>query len=155
MRQTGDSLIAALDTEQLLCLNNMHVLVPRDEHPSVNYLLGVINSKLMNWCYHILNPEVGEALAEVKKTNVAQLPIRPINFSDRAEKAHHGRMVTLVDSMLGLNKQLTAAKSTAQKAMMQRQIDATDAAIDRVVYDLYGLTDQEIALIENSTPEPG
>lgn len=148
MRQTGDSLIAALDTERLLCLNNMHVLVPRDEHPSLSYLLGVINSKLMNWCYHTLNPEVGEALAEVKKTNVAQLPMRPINFSDRAEKAQHGRIVTLVDSILILHKQLAAAKSAARKGILQRQIDATDAAIDRLVYELYGLTDPEIALIE-------
>ena len=50
--------------------------------------------------------------------------------------------------MLGLYKQLAAAKSVAQKAIMQRQIDATDAEIDRLVYDLYGLTAEEIALVE-------
>ena len=53
-----------------------------------------------------------------------------------------------VDSMLSLHKQLAAAKSAAQKAIMQRQIDATDAEIDRLVYDLYGLTAEEIALVE-------
>jgi hypothetical protein len=57
-------------------------------------------------------------------------------------------MVALVDSMLGLHKQLAAAKSEAQKAITQRQIDATDAEIDRLVYDLYGLTAQEIAIVE-------
>jgi len=31
---------------------------------------------------------------------------------------------------------------------MQRPIDATDAEIDRLVYDLYGMTDEEIALVE-------
>jgi type I restriction-modification system DNA methylase subunit len=152
MRQTGDSLIAALDTEQFLCLNNMHVLVPRNEQPSLSYLLGVINSKLMNWCYHTLNPEVGEALAEVKKTNVAQLPIRRINFSDGAEKASHGRIATLVDSVLMLHKQLAAAKSAAQKGILQRQIEATDRQIDLLVYQLYGLTEQEIALVEGLEP---
>ena len=35
MRQTGDSLVAALDTKQFLCLNNMHVLVPNTESPDV------------------------------------------------------------------------------------------------------------------------
>ena len=48
----------------------------------------------------------------------------------------------------GLHRQLTAAKCAAQKAIMQRQIDATDAEIDRLVYDLYGLTAEEIALVE-------
>ena len=45
-------------------------------------------------------------------------------------------------------KQLAAAKSAAQKAIVQRQIDATDRQIDQLVYQLYGLTDEEVALIE-------
>lgn len=32
----------------------------------------------------------------------------------------------------------------------QRQIDATDRAIDRLVYDLYGLTEEEIGIVEGS-----
>jgi len=52
-----------------------------------------------------------------------------------------------------LHRQLAIAKSAAQKAILQRQIDATDAEIDRLVYDLYGLTAEEIALVENTTSE--
>ena len=36
----------------------------------------------------------------------------------------------------------------AQKEMIQRQIAATDKEIDRLVYDLYGLTPDEIAIVE-------
>jgi hypothetical protein len=32
--------------------------------------------------------------------------------------------------------------------MIQRQIQATDAQIDRLVYELYGLTEEEIAIVE-------
>ncbi|MGA2630753.1 MAG: hypothetical protein ABSG54_11125 [Terriglobia bacterium] len=71
-----------------------------------------------------------------------------IRFAKEGDKNRHDKMVTLVDSMLGLHKQLAAAKSAAQKAIMQRQIDATDAEIDRLVYDLYGLTAKGIALVE-------
>ena len=59
-------------------------------------------------------------------------------------------MVKLVVSMLALHKQLAAAKSEAQKTVIQRQIDATDAEIDRLVYDLYGLTKKEIAVVEGA-----
>ena len=38
-----------------------------------------------------------------------------------------------------------------EKTMIQRQIDATDAQIDRLVYELYGLTDEEIAIVEEAT----
>ena len=50
--------------------------------------------------------------------------------------------------MLGLQKQLAAAKSDAQKDIMERQIEATDRQIDSLVYQLYGLTDEDVRLIE-------
>ncbi len=57
-------------------------------------------------------------------------------------------MVSLVDSMLALHKQLASVKSQAQRGAIQRQVDATDAEIDRLVYDLYRLTEDEIAIVE-------
>jgi len=150
MRQTGDSLIAALDTQQYLCLNNMHVLVLKSENYSVQYLLGIINSTLLNWYYHTLNPEVGEALAEVKKTNVAKLPIRKVFFTDSKDKAHHDKLVTLVEQMLSLNKQLADVKTDQEKTALQRQINAVDKQIDRLVYELYGLTEEEMRIVEDS-----
>ena len=57
-------------------------------------------------------------------------------------------MVKLAEAMQTLHQQLAAAKSTAQTAVIQRQIDATDAEIDRLVYDLYGLTAKEIAVVK-------
>lgn len=150
MRQTGDSIIATVDRDQYLCLNNMHVLVPRDFAPSVNYILGVVNSRLMNWYYQTLNPEVGEALAEVKKTNVAMLPIRLPKDNEASDKVRHDRMVQLVEQMLSLQKQLAVAKTPQEQTMLQRQIDATDRQIDRFVYELYGLTDAEIQIVEGA-----
>ena len=52
--------------------------------------------------------------------------------------------------MLSMHKQLGSAKSAAKKAVIQRQIDATDREIDRLVYDLYGLTKEEIAIVEGA-----
>jgi hypothetical protein len=148
MRQTGDSLIAAIDRQQYLCMNNMHVIVPLNSFPSPQYLLGIINSRLLNWFYQTMNPEMGEALAEVKKTNVAMLPVHPIDPKNSSDKAGHDRMVKLVDSMLAMHKQLASAKSEAQRVAIGRQIESTDAEIDRLVYDLYGLTKAEIAIVE-------
>lgn len=148
MRQTGDSLIATLDTNCYLCLNNLHVIIPRANNYKIRYLLGLLNSKLLNWYYHTLNPEVGEALAEVKKSNVEVIPIAPIDFSNLADKERHDRTVQLVEQMLTLNKQLQEAKTGHEQTIIQRQIDATDRQIDKLVYELYGLTPEEIAIVE-------
>jgi hypothetical protein len=47
-----------------------------------------------------------------------------------------------------LNKQLPSAKTSADRDLIQRQIDATDQQIDALVYQLYGLTDDEIKIVE-------
>jgi len=57
-------------------------------------------------------------------------------------------MVALVTQMLDLNKRLQDAKLEHEKTLLQRQVEATDAAIDALVYELYGLTEEEIAIVE-------
>jgi type I restriction-modification system DNA methylase subunit len=150
MRQTGDRLVAALDREKRLCLNNMHVLVPIGARVSTSFLLGLINSTLLNWYYRTLNPEVGEALAEVKRANVAKLPIRDMDLDDRADKVRHDHMVELVERMLELHSELNAAKTTHAKINVQRQITATDALIDKLVCELYELTPDEVKVVEGA-----
>jgi hypothetical protein len=37
-----------------------------------------------------------------------------------------------------------------EKTLLSRQVEATDAAIDALVYELYGLTDEEIKIVEGA-----
>lgn len=101
----------------------------------------------MNWYYRTLNPEVGEALAEIKRANVARLPIRTID----ADNTRYDRMVELVESTLDLHRQITAAKTAHAKTNLRRRIDAIDTQIDKLVYELYELTPDEIKIVETGT----
>ena len=53
--------------------------------------------------------------------------------------------------MLQLHKSLAEAKTPNEKAALGRQIAATDGQIDQLVYELYGLTDDEIRIVEETT----
>jgi hypothetical protein len=53
--------------------------------------------------------------------------------------------------MLDLHHQKAAAKTQHGRTLLQRQIEATDTQIDRLVYGLYGLTGDEIEIVEQST----
>jgi hypothetical protein len=59
-------------------------------------------------------------------------------------------MVPLVEKMLDLHQQLAAAKMPQAKTMLQRQVEATDRQIDNLVYALYGLSDEEIKIVEGA-----
>ena len=140
IRQTGDSLVATLDEEQFVVRDNLYTVVPRVDRIDLRHVLGILNSQLLNWYYQwIINPERGEALAQVKRGHLAQLPIAVGDGRDLTE---------LVEAMLKLHKQLAVAKTSHEKTAIQRQIDATDKQIDQLVYELYGLTDKEIRIVK-------
>jgi type I restriction-modification system DNA methylase subunit len=148
VRQTGDSIIATTVERGYIARNNLHIALPRDSNTNLLYILGLMNSRLMDFAYSFMNPEKGEALAEIKKQHVEQLPIRRINFSDPLDKSRHDRLVEFVESMLSLHKRLTDAKVPHDRSVIQQQINHTDQQIDTLVYDLYGLTEEETTLVE-------
>jgi hypothetical protein len=127
----------------------MHVITPLDnDKHNIKYFLGIINSRLLNFIYEIFNPEKGEALAEVKRTNVARLPISAVDFSSPTEKAQHDKLVTLVETMLELQRKHHDVRMDRDKELYERQIKIIDAQMDRQVYDLYGLTEEDIRVVE-------
>ena len=150
LRQTSDRIRAVMDQEKHYNLNNIYNIELKNTSYHYNYILGIINSKLMVYIYQKIVPEKGKLFAEIKKVNLVKLPIRTINFSDAADKAGHDRMVELVERMLDLNKQLAEAKVPQSKTVLQRQIETTDRQIDRLVYELYELTEDEIRIVEES-----
>ena len=107
-----------------------------------------MNSRLLDFYLKKVSTNFHGGYFAANKQYIEQLPISPINFSDKSDKAKHDKMVALVERMMDLHERLASAKTPDDETRLQRQIDATDREIDRLVYDLYGLTDEEIAIVE-------
>ena len=88
----------------------------------------------------------------MKGIYLEQFPIRRINFSDPAEKAQHDHIVALVMEMLELQKENAEAerKLDDRRHALARRIREVDEAIDRAVYKLYELTEDEIKVVEGN-----
>jgi hypothetical protein len=82
------------------------------------------------------------------KQYFGELPIVRLNFSNPADKARHDKLVALVEKMLALTPKLRGATSESEKAALQNAVTTTDAEIDRLVYELYGLTEEEVKIVE-------
>ncbi|MEN6488210.1 MAG: N-6 DNA methylase [Smithella sp.] len=149
VRQTANHIIASYDSEGWYCLKSgIVVQLPSNAQIKYEYLLGLLNSRLVKYLYDDLVGEQARVFPEVKPIQLFKLPIRSIDFSNHGDKQMHDRMVQLVEQMLALNKQLPEAKTSHEQIIIQRQIDATDRQIDKMVYELYGLTPEEIAVVE-------
>jgi adenine-specific DNA-methyltransferase len=148
IRQTGDSLISTLDRKQFIVRDNLYTIVPRN-NLDLRYILALLNSRLLNWYYQtVINPEKGEALAQVKRGHLSQLPIALPDFSDSREKAIHDKLVSLVDRMLELHKKKNSLSPSAERDKIEREISIIDEKIDEIVYGLYGITNEERKIIE-------
>lgn len=133
VRQTSDTLIGTIDTDKYVCLKNLHVITKKDENISLNYLLALINSKLLDYYHFLLNPEKGEALAEIKKENLEKLPIPIISLENQQP------LINKVNEILTL-------KSQDPKV----DIKELEQEIDAMVYKLYGLSEDEIKIVEGN-----
>jgi type I restriction-modification system DNA methylase subunit len=112
------------------------IVSPNDNHDDLKYLSGILASKIVNyWCVNYLSDDLNQSFLE--KIPVCQ-----------AGTDLYRRMVSFVEQMLALHKRLAEAKTSNEQTIIQRQIDATDRQIDKLVYELYGLTSEEIAIVE-------
>jgi type I restriction-modification system DNA methylase subunit len=142
VRQTGDRIIATIIGDNIICRDNLHIIISSKNN--LKFLLGILNSKLTDFYYYQINPEKGEALAQVKKQHVEQLPI-PQNCSKEKET----EIITHVDQLLQLNKDLQTTTLPNQIEQIKQRIAYNEDKINEIVYGLYGLTEEEITLVES------
>lgn len=136
-------IVAALETEGDCFVGTVNGVTLLDQNWNMKYILGLVNSTLANSYFSKRFTTISLTAAFL-----GEIPIRTIDFSNPAEKAQHDKMVSLVEGMLALHKSLAAAHSPAEKERIERQIQVTDREIDALVYALYGLSAEEIKIVE-------
>ena len=112
------------------------------------YLIGILNSRICDYFIHSIASTKQGGYFEYKPMYIEKIPIRPINPDEPAEDVMHDRVVSLVSLMLDLNKRLAASTQPHERTIIERQIHATDNEIDSLVYKLYGLSEDEIRIVE-------
>jgi hypothetical protein len=130
--------------------NNKTFILPTDDL----FILGILNSKLALFYFTIFCAALegsNDQYLEFRAQYVRDFPIHNIELSDPIDVSRRNYMVSLVDRMLALHKQLREARTPHDETALRRQIEATDRQIDALVYELYGLTEDEIGIVEGST----
>lgn len=148
IRQTGDHLNATLDTNQFIVRDNLYTITSNSKEVNLHYILGLINSKFLNWYYqNIVNPEKGEALAQVKRGHIAQLPIK---LTDKKKIPFQTEIVKHVDLLLKLNIEIKEEKLQTKIDQLKQRIEHSEEKINQLVYELYELTKEEIKIVEGA-----
>lgn len=150
LRQTADTIIAAMDHRGLWFGRSIIAIVKESGNYKLEYLLGLLNSRFLRHVYEELVHESGRVFAQVKLSKLNQLPIRLIDFSDSKDKKFHEKIAELVEQASALIEEQSRARTEHERVALKRQVEATLHQIDGVVYQLYGLDENDIKLIEGS-----
>jgi len=147
-----DRLCAGFDAAGSHYLDNVDVggvtLNPEAGRHDLRYVLGLLNSRLLAWFFpHVSAPFRGGWMS-ANRQFLSQVPIRVIDFDDTADRARHDRVVKLAEQLLALHRQQAAARTPQEQTALIRQIAAAENAVDRLVYDLYALTAEDVATVE-------
>ena len=134
-----------LDTTKLYCSTTTYIL-----ESSSLYLLGILNSTLWSFVFSTTSATIRGGYYRWKYQYMAPLPICTINFDDTDDVALHDKIVSLVEQMLILKKRLGLTSISSERKFYERQIETTDQRLNSFVYELYGLTYDEIAIIEDT-----
>ncbi len=140
----GKSLVATYDPGGLYVKDAM-LLLPYDPTHCLKYFLGVINSHLLNYLYQEFFVTI-----DVLKNALLSLPIRKLNLSHPADKIQHDQIVAKVDAMLAAKLRLGKAHTDKDKTYYRSRCAALDRQIDRLVYGLYDLTEDQVRIVEES-----
>ena len=113
--------------EGVFCANSVNYIIPPEDFSSPEYLLGLLNSKLINWFFAKLSTN-----SNVNGYEIDNLPIRSSNNK-------HEEIKKLVVKIL-----------ETKKINPNADIPLLEKEIDRIVYEIYGLSQEEIKIVEES-----
>jgi hypothetical protein len=127
-----------------------HCIRPVDEGKwSLEALLGILNSNVFGWVVRSQSTPLRGGYFKYSKQYIETAPIPDLS-SNRSDA---GRLALLVDSMLSLQKRLVGDQVPQRREQIKREIQATDRQINQLVYQLYELSDDEIAVIGAAAPQ--
>lgn len=144
-RKTADRIIATFDDENYYYEQTLHSTYLKDKQFSPLFILALLNSNLFKYYYQSKTRQSGTIFPQVRISFLKSLPIKKAGMSKQ------GKIINLSDEMTKLNKELQKIeRGTNRWNQIHSEIEKTDKLIDQKVYELYGLTAEEIKVIEES-----
>jgi type I restriction-modification system DNA methylase subunit len=143
IRETGDRITAAFDDKSLLTNRSLYCIKTVDF--DIKVLLALLNSKLFQYIYEQKFRADTGIFPKIRIGQALSLPI-----VKEIDKENSEKLKKLVNLMIEIQTKLHLEQNPKDKEIYQNKADILDKKIDAIVYDLYGLTEKEIAVIEKN-----
>jgi len=148
---SSDHLEVTFTNEKYICNTDVITLKPKNNlpHQNLKFYLGILASKIILSYLRSINVNLDrDTYPKINTNTLSTIKLPSIDFTNPKDVKQHNHMVALVERMLELHKR--TPQTPQEQERLAAEIRATDAAIDKLVYELYGLTEEEIRIVEAS-----
>lgn len=121
------------------------IYLPEDSEYSIYYIQAILNSKYLEWIIS-LKGEVFRGGFISRGTKVLQkVPIRTIDFKNKADKALHDKIVNIQKKLISLQGEIDSSDKDVRKITpLQRQFHAKEGELEKALKALYGLNNDNL-----------
>ncbi len=127
-------------------LANGLAAIPRNDP----FLAAILNSSLGRFIITHTCPLTDRGY-HLGPAHLLKFPVIAPDFDNRTDRIRYERIVALVARMMSLHEYLRKAKTDQELRLVRQEIDATDVKIDALIYEIYGLSAEEITVIEEDS----
>jgi len=125
------------------------ISVKNESVSDMKFLLGLLNSQFLTFYVRKVGSSFRGGYFSFSKLSLSNFPIPKISIKDTISNAAKEKIIAFVNVMLDLHKR--TATTPQEHEQLRREIESTDRKIDALVYQLYGLPDKEIRIIEENS----
>jgi hypothetical protein len=143
IKDIATEIIATYDDANYLTTDTISIAFDAKPY-DIKFVLGLLNSNFIRLWFNT-NFEAG---LHIKINQLQRIPIVSINLKNEKQKSQHDSIVNCVTQLLAAKQKLAQAKEGREKDFITNQCNALDTQIDNLVYELYGLTNDEIKIVE-------
>lgn len=136
----SDRLVVTVEENNSVADQQVYITKPKISEIDVYYLAGILGSRFMGFYIKNYFNELDKNFPQIKIGQLNELPI------PNASETFQEKLSNLVKKLIVNNS--NQALIPQEQLELQRNIAATDRQIDTLVYQLYDLTPEEIAIVE-------
>ncbi|PGH40347.1 MAG: restriction endonuclease subunit M, partial [Candidatus Nephrothrix sp. EaCA] len=124
-----------------------NIISKSNSNYDLKFLLALINSSVLNFYHSDKYLDKSKNLFQkILIQNCKKLPIKAIDFKN--ENITYNEIIKQVNLLLKLNEEIKAEKLQTKVEQIKQRIEYGEDKINRLVYELYGLSKSDIKIIE-------
>jgi len=140
IRRVANDLICTFDDKQYIVLNTIYCGIPKQESYDLRYITATLNSSLISFWFKKIFVLTDKLFPYVRQSQLSFVPVK------KASTLTQDPFIELVNKILSL----TQSQDYLENPQKQAKVKQYERQIDQLVYKLYGLTEEEIKIVENS-----